>query len=70
MGAAARPAAGYEFAVRARSIGQLYELRSFRLVGPDLVLGRRRFVQTLGVDVWDIGGLDADRRRRGERREP
>jgi hypothetical protein len=68
VGAAARPAAGYEFAVRTRSIGQLYELRSFRLVGPDLVLGRRRFVQTLGVDVWDIGGLDAERRRRGERR--
>jgi hypothetical protein len=68
VGAAARPAAGYEFAVRARSIGQLYELRSFRLVGPDVVLGRRRFVQTLGLDVWDIGGLDAQRRRRGERR--
>jgi hypothetical protein len=68
VGAAARPAAGYEFAVRARSIGQLYELRSFRLVGPDVVLGRRRFVQTLGLDVWDIGGLDAERRRRGERR--
>jgi hypothetical protein len=68
LGASAPPAAAYEFAVRARSIGQLYELRSFRLVGPDLVLGRRRFVQTLGLDIWDIGGLDEARRRRGERR--
>jgi hypothetical protein len=64
---AAAPAHGYEFAVRARTIGQIYELRSFRLVGPDLLLGRRRFVQTLALDVWDIGDLAAERRRRGER---
>ena len=46
----------YEFEVNARTIGQGYRLRSFRLLGSDLVLGRSRFTQTLSLNLWDLGG--------------
>ena len=62
---AAAPAHAYEFAMRARVIGQAYELRSFRLIGSERVFGRRRFVQTLALDIWDIGDRARERRRRG-----
>ena len=57
------PAAAYEFWLRARTFGQAYQLREYRLVGPDLFLGRRRFTQTLALRIWDIGNFAADRRR-------
>ena len=37
------PAHAYEFWLRAQTIGQAYQLRDYRLVGPDLFLGRRRY---------------------------
>jgi hypothetical protein len=61
--AAPRPARAYEFWLTARTVGQLYQLRSFRLLGPDLFLSRRRFTQTLALRIWDVGDLAADRRR-------
>jgi len=57
------PADAYEFWLRARTFGQAYQLREYRLVGPDLFLGRRRFTQTLALRIWDIGNFAADRRR-------
>src|SRR5262245_43161527 len=54
---------GYEFWLRAQTIGQAYQLRSYRLVGPDLFLGRRRYTQTLALRIWDVGDLAAARRR-------
>jgi len=70
--AVAAPAHAYEFAVRARMLAQAYELRSMRLLGPDLVLGRRRVAQALSLDIWNIGDDDRDRdgdhrRRHGPR---
>lgn len=59
----APPAAAYEFEVRARTVGQGYELRSLRLSGPDLRLDRRRFTQVLSLGIFDIG----DRRHTGGR---
>lgn len=50
-----RPAVAYEFEIHARTIGQAYQLRSFRFVGGDLELSRRRFTQTLALSIWDIG---------------
>jgi hypothetical protein len=58
-----RPAHAYEFWLTTRTIGQAYQLRSYRLIGPDLFLGRRRFTQTLALRIWDIGDLAAARRR-------
>ena len=60
---AAAPAAAYSFSVRARTLAQIYQLRGFRLVGADVVYGRQRFTQGLGLTIWDIGDLDARRRR-------
>jgi len=57
------PAHAYEFWLRTRTFGQAYQLREYRLVGPDLFLGRRRFTQTLALRIWDIGNFAADRRR-------
>lgn len=53
----------YEFWLRAQTIGQAYELRDYRLVGPDLFLARRRFTQTLALRIFDVGDLAAHRRR-------
>ncbi|MBX3157496.1 MAG: hypothetical protein KF773_16095 [Deltaproteobacteria bacterium] len=57
------PAHAYEFWLRGQTIGQSYQLRNYRLVGPDLFLGRRRYTQTLALRIWDIGDLSANRRR-------
>ena len=59
---APQPARAYEFEVHARTITQGYELRSFRLSGGTLVLGRRRFTQALTLDIIDIGDLAATAR--------
>ncbi|HEU4726587.1 MAG TPA: hypothetical protein VFT22_01815 [Kofleriaceae bacterium] len=59
----AAPAHGYEFWLRAETIGQAYQLREYRLVGPDLFLGRRRYTQTLALRIWDVGDLAAARRQ-------
>jgi hypothetical protein len=62
LAAGAAPAHGYEFWLRARTIGQAYQLRDYRLIGPDLLLGRRRYTQTLALRIWDVGDLAAARR--------
>ena len=62
LAAAAAPAHAYEFWLRAQTIGQAYQLRDTRLVGPDLFLHRRRFTQTLALRIWDVGDLSAARR--------
>ena len=59
---AASPAHAYEFWLRAETIGQAYQLREYRLVGPDLFLGRRRVTQMLALRITDIGDLAHDRR--------
>ena len=51
LAAAPRPAHAYEFWLRAQTIGQAYQLREYRLVGPDLFLGRRRITQTLALRI-------------------
>ena len=53
----------YEFEVRARTVGQGYNLRSFRLLDGNLSLDRRRFTQTLSLDIWDLTNRLRDRRR-------
>jgi len=55
LAADSRTALGYEFEVRARTVGQGYNLRSFRLLSNDLVLARRRFTQVLSLNLWDLG---------------
>ena len=59
----AAPAHAYEFWLRARTYGQAYQLRDYRLVGPDLFLGRRRITQMLVLRIYDVGDLAAARRR-------
>ncbi|HWO20279.1 MAG TPA: hypothetical protein VNO30_16030 [Kofleriaceae bacterium] len=59
----ATPAHAYEFWLRAHTIGQAYQLREYRLIGPDLFQGRRRYTQTLALRIWDVGDLAAARRR-------
>jgi len=59
----ARPAHAYEFWLRTQSIGQAYQLRQYRLVGPDLFNGRRRYTQTIALRISDIGNLSATRRQ-------
>jgi hypothetical protein len=59
---AATPAYAYEFWLRAETIGQAYQLREYRLMGPDLFLGRRRVTQMLALRITDIGDLAHDRR--------
>ena len=56
------PAHAYEFWLRARSYGQAYQLREYRLVGPDLFLGRRRFTQMLSLRLYDLGDLGGRQR--------
>ncbi|MEO8845803.1 MAG: hypothetical protein ABI591_28470 [Kofleriaceae bacterium] len=55
------PAHAYEFWIRAQTFGQAYQLRDYRLVGPDLFLGRRRITQTLALRITDVGDLAAAR---------
>src|SRR5687768_11691879 len=60
--ASVAPAHGYEFWLRSQTIGQAYQLREYRLVGPDLFHGRRRYTQTLALRIWDIGDFAKQRR--------
>lgn len=62
LAAGARPALAYEFEVIARTLGQGYALRSVRFSMADEILSRRRFTQTLSLNIWDIGGRYRDRR--------
>ncbi len=62
LAASSAPAHAYEFFLRARTIGQAYQLRDYRLVGPDLFHGRRRFTQLLALRIFDVGDLAARRR--------
>jgi hypothetical protein len=59
----ATTAHAYEFWLRARTVGQAYQLREYRLVGPDLFVGRHRITQLLALRIYDIGDLAAARRR-------
>jgi hypothetical protein len=59
----ASPAHAYEFWLRTQTIGQAYQLRQYRLVGPDLFLGRRRYTQTLALRIVDLGDFSANRRK-------
>lgn len=61
----ARPAAAYEYWTRARTSGEAYELRGFRLIGDELSITRRRFSQSLALVLYDLGDLERDRRRNG-----
>ncbi|HEX3761933.1 MAG TPA: hypothetical protein VHW23_24705 [Kofleriaceae bacterium] len=63
VGAVAAPAHAYEFWLRTQAIGQAYQLRDYRLIGPDLVLGRMRFTDTLALRIWDVGDLSLARRQ-------
>ncbi len=63
LAVSATPAHAYEFWLRTRTIGQAYQLRSYRLLGPDLFLGRRRYTQTLALRIFDVGNLSEARRR-------
>jgi hypothetical protein len=65
--AASAPAEAYTYAVRARTMAQIYQLRGFRLVGADVLYGRQRFTQSLALSIDDIGGLAAKRRREHRR---
>jgi hypothetical protein len=58
-----KAAHAYEFWLRAHTIGQAYQLREYRLLGPDLFLGRRRVTETLALRIYDIGDYIAERRR-------
>lgn len=60
---AASTASAYEFWLRSQTIGQAYELRDYRLLGPDVILGRRRITETLALRIWDIGDFALNRRR-------
>src|SRR5437868_2734473 len=60
--ASTQSAHAYEFWLRARTIGQAYQLRQYRLIGPDLLLGRHRVSQLLALRIFDIGDLSAARR--------
>src|SRR5690242_7667409 len=55
VGWAPRLARAYEFEMRARSIGQASDLLGVRFTTTDLTLSRRRFTQTLALDIWDLG---------------
>lgn len=59
--------AAYEFEIDARTIGQGYTLRSLRFSVADLALSRRRFTQTLSLDIWDIGRVRDRRQHRMDR---
>ncbi len=62
LAAGANAAHAYEFWLRAQTTGQAYQLRDYRLLGPDVFLGRRRYTQTLALRIWDVGDFAAARR--------
>jgi hypothetical protein len=61
--ATATPAHAYEYELTARTIGQVYQLPTLRLVGADMWLARRRYTQTLTLSMWDVGDLRRQRRK-------
>ena len=63
LGVVPGAAHAWTYELSARSIGQLYQLPTLRLVGGDVWLARRRFTQTLALTVWDVGDLAAARAR-------
>lgn len=63
LAATTSPAHAYEFWLRAKTIGQAYQLRDYRLFGPDLFHGRRRITQLLALRLYDVGNLASTRRR-------
>jgi hypothetical protein len=63
MAALARSAHGYEFAVRARTTGQLYQLQGFRLAGDSRAFRRHRFTEQVTLTIWDVGSFQERRRR-------
>jgi hypothetical protein len=52
---AAPAARAYEFEIRSLTLGQGYQLRALRPLAGELSLARRRFTQTLTLEIWDIG---------------
>jgi hypothetical protein len=56
-------AAAYEYAARARTLTQVYQLRGYRLVGDDVWVPRRRFAQSISLVIWDVGDLAKQRAR-------
>ncbi len=58
------PAHAYGFSIHSRILAQAYELRGFRLSGPDVWLARRRYTQTLALDLIDLGDLARTRAKR------
>ncbi len=62
--AVAAPAHASEYTVGARTVVQGYELRSVRLIGVPVTLARRRFTQSLDLDIFDIGDLAKKRKHR------
>ena len=59
-----RPAAGYEFEVIARTIGEAQARRTLRLSAIDPILSARVFTQTLSLNIWDIGRIRDHRLRK------
>lgn len=61
--ATAGEARAYDFEVRARTIGQGYQLPTLHLLGGELWVARRRFTQTLTFTIRDLGDLRRKRLR-------
>ncbi|MEZ4359604.1 MAG: hypothetical protein R3B48_05440 [Kofleriaceae bacterium] len=55
----------YEFWTRARTSGEVYTLQGFRLIGGEAAVGRRRFTQSVGLVLYDLGEFQRRRRRAG-----
>src|SRR5215467_5325396 len=53
-GATERSARAYDFEIASRSSAEAYRVRWFRFSEADRLLDRRRFVQTLGLEVWNL----------------
>ena len=63
----AAEARAYDFQVRATTVGQAYQLRSFRPNRAVLLLSRNRLTQALDVTITDIPGWQ---QRRLQRHQP
>jgi hypothetical protein len=50
----AATAHAYDFEIAARSVAQAYQLRWIRFSERDRILHRRRFTQSLSLDVWNL----------------
>src|SRR5262245_30111805 len=63
LGLTAGDVAAYEYEISTQSVGQVYQLPTLRLVGSNLWLARRRYMQSLTLSLWDLGGLRRERLR-------